>query len=92
MPVCINEPATNNNFRLSQMTSVERIQQYEKLEQEAPEHTAFPLPSEWPSEGRMEFRKVTLTYNKHGSRKALTDMQISIASKEKVSSPFYVDM
>ena len=72
------------------MTSVERIQQYEKLDQEAPEHTNFPIPSGWPCKGKIEFQNVTMKYSKTHTRKALTDIQFEIDSKEKVGSLLYI--
>ena len=44
------------------MTSVERIQQFGKLEQEAPEHTNLKPPAGWPSQGQIKFTDMTLTY------------------------------
>ena len=43
---------------LFQMTSVERIQQYKKLDQEAPEHTELVTPSGWPAKGEIHFDHV----------------------------------
>ncbi len=47
------------------MVSVERILDYQVLEVEAPEETSsevVKLPSDWPSEGRIEFDRLSLEY------------------------------
>ena len=66
------------------MVSVERISQYVKLQQEAPEHTFYPLPTNWPSltEG-IEFRNVFLQYDKRHQH-ALSNISFKIKASEKV--------
>ncbi len=66
------------------MTSVERILQYTKLEQEAPAHRDdLDIPPSWPSRGAITFDHTTLSYFEDGDL-ALKDVCISIKSREKV--------
>ena len=67
------------------MTSVERIQQYGKLEQERgdPATEATP-PSDWPKHGRIRFDNVSLSYTED-TNYALKDITIDINETEKVS-------
>lgn len=45
------------------MNSVERVQEYENLAQEAPETIAETKPpANWPSEGKVEFKNYCLRY------------------------------
>ena len=66
------------------MVSVERIKQYDKLEQEAADHTDYPLPTDWPSsQGGIEFKHVYLQYEE-GHSPALNDITFTAGAKEKV--------
>lgn len=69
------------------MTSVERIYQYSKLEQEAPNHTTFRAPCDWPREGQISFSDVTLYY-KDQTSPALGPINMNIHAGEKVIDLF----
>ncbi len=64
------------------MTSVERILQYTKLEQEAPEHTSMKPPPGWPSGGQVNFDHLCLFYS--ADHMVLKDINIQFNSQEKV--------
>ncbi|XP_049887227.1 ATP-binding cassette sub-family C member 4-like isoform X2 [Pectinophora gossypiella] len=69
----------------NQMTSVERIQEYSKVESEPPlqsEPNKKPPPS-WPEQGRIQFRHVFLYYAA-GEPAVLKDLTLDINPKEKV--------
>ncbi len=68
---------------LFKMVSVERIQNYIRLEQEAPAHTDKALPGGWPENGDIRFKHVQLNYRGAG-RHALHDVNLTITSNEKV--------
>ena len=65
------------------MTSVERILEYQTLDQEAPEHTDLPVPPEWPTKGTLCFDHVDVFYTK-GKPPALKDISFKIEHGEKV--------
>src|ERR1700744_976905 len=69
----------------SQMTSVERIIEYQRLPQEAPldsDNTHRP-PPDWPSKGEIELRNMSLVYE--GSAKpVLKSLCCRVKSGEKV--------
>ncbi|CAD6203313.1 GSCOCT00009755001.2-RA-CDS [Cotesia congregata] len=48
----------------SQMTAVERIIQYTNLPKEGPIESSKPLPENWPSKGRLQWKNVYLSYKK----------------------------
>lgn len=50
---------------VAQMTSVERILQYTKLPKEGEWHSDNPPPQNWPAEGRVSLRNVSLSYDKN---------------------------
>ena len=66
------------------MTSVERILDYTKLDQEAAEHTSLVPAAGWPSKGDIHFENVRLYYEEDSSP-ALWDLTFSINTGEKVS-------
>ena len=67
------------------MTSVERILQYTKLEQEALAHRdELDIPPDWPSTGTITFDHASLSYYEEGLP-ALKDICISVKNCEKVS-------
>jgi len=67
------------------MTSVERILQYTKLDQEAPANRDdVEIPPGWPNGGAITFDNTTLSYSEDGDL-ALKDISVSIKSCEKVS-------
>lgn len=79
---------------INQLTSVERILHYTKLDNEGPFQTPTNQlpPSEWPNKGRVEFKSVFLKYVPTDPP-VLKDLNIVIESGEKVyciSSGFYV--
>ena len=66
------------------MTSVERILEYTKLDQEADAVTDLTPPAKWPSEGDICFKNVSLRYNEN-SPKALNNLTFTIKGGERVS-------
>ena len=67
------------------MTSVERIQTYTRLPQEADEHTDVQLPPRWPANGEICMKQMTLKYPLTGEP-ALKDISFRIHGKEKVDN------
>ena len=65
------------------MTSVERIHQYSKLEQEAADYTELQPPKDWPEEGNIELKNVALKYSGFDNL-ALGPLSFKIAGGEKV--------
>ncbi|XP_034942803.1 multidrug resistance-associated protein 4-like isoform X2 [Chelonus insularis] len=66
----------------AQMTSVERILEYTNLPKEDSGNTQ-PAPESWPSEGRIEFKSVFLSYKKDDPA-VLKDINLVIESGWKV--------
>ncbi len=66
------------------MVSVERIQNYSRLEQEASEHTSVVPPSGWPIKADIHFKDVQLSY-RGSNQPALTDFNLTISNNEKVN-------
>ena len=69
------------------MTSVDRILQYEDLEQEAPEHGPNTVPDDWPEHGCLEFDNINLRYI-GSAQLALKDISIQCRKAEKVDTNF----
>ncbi|CAG0903212.1 unnamed protein product [Darwinula stevensoni] len=69
----------------NQMTSVERIMEYSKLEEEGALESPPDKkpPSNWPSEGAIEFEQVSLRYSAD-SLPVLNDLTFKAAAKEKI--------
>lgn len=67
------------------MTSVERIHQYSKLEQEESDHGKLKPPPEWPKEGNISLQDVSLKY-KGQTKPALGPINVDIKAQEKVST------
>ncbi|KAJ8941680.1 hypothetical protein NQ314_010326 [Rhamnusium bicolor] len=67
----------------NQMTSVERVLEYTKLESEPDREENKNLPSNWPEEGRVEFRDVRLKYSESDPY-VLKDLNFVVEPKEKV--------
>ncbi len=69
------------------MTSVERILEYSHLESEAAlEAESDPPEGDWPGQGRVEFRSVTVRYDSEEERPAaLNNVSFDIKAAEKVS-------
>lgn len=65
------------------MTSVERIQQYSDVEQEALDYEDYRPDPNWPKRGSIIFDDMTLTY-KDQDRQALGPMNVHINAGEKV--------
>lgn len=65
------------------MTSVERILQYSKLEQESPDHTDIKPPIDWPSKGNISLHDVSVVY-RHHMKMALGPINLNIKAGEKV--------
>ncbi|XP_046623147.1 ATP-binding cassette subfamily C member 4-like isoform X4 [Neodiprion virginianus] len=68
---------------ISLMTSVERVLQYTKLPKEGPFTTGKPLPDNWPSDGRLIFKNVSMKYAEN-KPPALKDINIKINPGWKV--------
>ncbi|XP_054158177.1 ATP-binding cassette subfamily C member 4-like [Oppia nitens] len=67
----------------NQMTSVERIVEYSKLESEGLIDSEIPPPDEWPDKGSIELRHVYLTYD-NSPKPILHDLNCVITGGEKV--------
>ncbi|XP_067116274.1 ATP-binding cassette sub-family C member 4-like isoform X2 [Osmerus mordax] len=65
------------------MTSVERVLEYTELESEAPWETQKRPPPDWPSQGLINFDRVSFSYSADGPL-VLKDMKAVIRPKEKV--------
>ena len=69
----------------NQMVSVERIVEYQKLEQEAPAESdkkAKPF-DDWPKTGKIEFDHMSLAYG-NGQKPVLKDINCTIKGGEKI--------
>ncbi|KAF7280544.1 hypothetical protein GWI33_005747 [Rhynchophorus ferrugineus] len=69
----------------SNMTSVERVLQYTKLEEEGP-WEALPAnkpPADWPKEGKVDFRHAYLRY-RPDSHPSIRDLNIEFQPGEKI--------
>ncbi|XP_034486870.1 multidrug resistance-associated protein 4-like isoform X2 [Drosophila innubila] len=60
---CVRQVAES----LQQMTSVERVLEYTELEQESDVCDSPELPQNWPPNGKLEFRDMSLRYDPNGS-------------------------
>ncbi|CAG2174557.1 unnamed protein product [Oppiella nova] len=67
----------------NQMTSVERIVEYSRLESEAPLEGLRKPPPEWPTEGCIELRGVYMTYE-NSLKPTLIDLNCVIRGGERV--------
>lgn len=67
----------------NQMTSVERVLEYTKLESEPEREENKNLPIDWPETGLVEFRDVKLKYNESDSY-VLKNLNFVVQPKEKV--------
>lgn len=67
------------------MTSVERIMEYSDLEQEASLETKTESkpPINWPQDGRVEFKNVSLSYHPSGAP-VLRNINFQVAPREKI--------
>ena len=50
---------------IAQMTAVERVLNYTELPQEEPLESIEYLPPEWPAEGQIIMKNVTMKYSEH---------------------------
>lgn len=67
----------------TRMNSVERMKEYDELDQEAPEHVPGTVPSsEWPQRGAISFKDLSISYNK--SDRVLKRVSASIKAREKI--------
>lgn len=67
----------------NQMTSVERILEYTRLDSEPERKHADNLPKDWPANGKIEFQNVSLKYNENDPY-VLKSLNFTVQSKEKV--------
>lgn len=65
------------------MTSVERVVEYTQLKSEASWETEKCPPSNWPSQGKITFNRVNLSYNCDSPR-VLKDINVTFKPQEKV--------
>lgn len=66
----------------NQMTSVERVIEYTKLESE-PDREKKLLPIDWPQQGQVEFKDVKLKYNESEAY-VLKGLSFIVQPKEKI--------
>jgi len=65
------------------MNAVERIREYEKLPQEAPDEVPENKPpADWPAKGEVVFKDYSLAYRKGDL--VLKNLSLQIDAKEKV--------
>lgn len=65
------------------MVSVERLLEYTTVESEPDRKQLIKLPDNWPDEGKIEFRNVSLTYNPK-DLPVLKNLNFTILPREKV--------
>ena len=65
------------------MTSVERVMTITKLESEPGYQTATQRPNHWPTNGEIDFNKVSLRYYPEGPR-VLEDLNLNIDGQSKI--------
>ena len=65
------------------MTSVERVISYTNLKSEPGYSLKKKPPTDWPAEGRIEVKDVSLVYYKDGPA-VLRDLNLSFAPAEKI--------
>ncbi|XP_031622965.1 multidrug resistance-associated protein 4-like, partial [Contarinia nasturtii] len=69
----------------NQLTSVERVLEYSKLEPEAqPKLVKEEISPDWPSQGKIEFKNVSYRYSTN-DKPVLRGLSFSVKPKEKVS-------
>ncbi|KAG0359163.1 hypothetical protein BG005_001263 [Podila minutissima] len=66
-----------------QLISVERIEEYATLRQEAPAVTGVPVPSGWPAKGKIVFRNYSARY-REGLDLVLKNVSFEVQPSEKV--------
>ncbi|KAF8948891.1 Multidrug resistance-associated protein 1 [Haplosporangium gracile] len=67
----------------NQLISVERIEEYAELPQEAPLDTGVALPEGWPAEGKIVFKNFSARY-REGLEPVLKNVSFEVAPGEKV--------
>lgn len=67
----------------NQMTSVERVLEYTKVEREPNRELKAPLPTDWPGSGKVEFRNLSLRYDPE-QPSVLKNLNFQIFPGEKV--------
>ncbi|KAF9165613.1 Canalicular multispecific organic anion transporter 2 [Actinomortierella ambigua] len=67
----------------NELISVERIDQYTKETQEAPNHTDVKLPDNWPDQGHIEFKDYSTRY-RQGMDLVLKNVSFEVQPGEKV--------
>ncbi|CAH0551541.1 unnamed protein product [Brassicogethes aeneus] len=67
----------------NQMTSVERVLEYTKLESEPERNKSNNLPIDWPEKGAIEFKDIKLKYNENENY-VLKGLSFSVKPMEKV--------
>ncbi|KAJ3361533.1 hypothetical protein HDU91_003875 [Kappamyces sp. JEL0680] len=70
-------------FVETNMISVERIIEYENLQEEAPQHTSFQAPDNWPSNGSIEMTDYATTYSAD-LKNVLDGISVNIRAGEKI--------
>jgi len=65
------------------MNSVERIEQYDNIAQEAPAHIPETAPpATWPSKGKLEFKELSIAYGSNPP--VLKKISLTIKPKQKI--------
>ncbi|KAF8980715.1 hypothetical protein BGZ46_003790 [Entomortierella lignicola] len=67
----------------NQLISVERIEEYAELKQEAPAVTGVLVPKNWPSQGHITFRNYSARY-REGLNLILNDVTFEVQPGEKI--------
>lgn len=67
----------------SQMVSVERVEEYSSMAQEAPHYTPLDPPTYWPTKGVLEIKNVSMRY-RPGLPLVLNNISLNIEAREKI--------
>jgi ABC-type multidrug transport system fused ATPase/permease subunit len=71
-------------FLETSMVGLERIMQYDAVEEEASLHGDYPLHEDWPQNGAIEFKNYSTTYGKE-SEPVLKNLNVFVKPGEKVA-------
>ncbi|KAI8363152.1 P-loop containing nucleoside triphosphate hydrolase protein [Mortierella sp. GBAus27b] len=66
-----------------EMVAVERMEEYTKKDQEAPNITSTPIPEAWPAQGQVAFKNYSTRY-REGMDLVLRDVSFEVQPRERV--------
>ncbi|CAK4098986.1 unnamed protein product, partial [Aphanomyces euteiches] len=79
----LSKLSTFSNMVENTMTAVERLAQYDSLDNENDTPGAIEPPSEWPQEGTIEFKNYSMRYHEHLDL-VLKNVSLTVTSGHKV--------